>query len=284
MSEPGSDDPEAEPSSAAFLAALADPARPPLPQRAAVVVAHPDDESIGCGAQLARFSDVQVVHVTDGAPRDGVDARRLGFDSPADYAAGRRAELEAAMSLAGIAPDRLRSLGWPDQETPANLPALTRSLVDILEDRQVVLTHAYEGGHADHDAAALAVRAACALLRRAGTAAPDIIEMPLYRAGPEGILAQSFAPADVPVTVIRLDWAEQQLKQAMYAAHGSQHDVLLLFRVDMEWFRPAPRCDFRELPNGGSVYYDGRPWGMKSAGWLTLAATALAELALEPVL
>ena len=55
-----------------------------------IVVAHPDDETIGLGAQLGRFEDALLVHLTDGAPRDGEDARNYGFASVADYAAARR--------------------------------------------------------------------------------------------------------------------------------------------------------------------------------------------------
>jgi LmbE family N-acetylglucosaminyl deacetylase len=268
----------------AFLAALSDPQRPSISARTAVVVAHPDDESIGCGAQLPRFSDVGIVLVTDGAPPNGVDARRLGFAGPAEYAQARRGELEAAMALVGLAPDRLMSLGWPDQEASANITAIARELARILADTDVVLTHAFEGGHPDHDSTALAVHAARALLGR-DSDGPAIIEMPLYRTGPDGMAAQSFAPIEGgSECVIELDWEQQRLKQAMYAAHGSQHDVLLLFGVDTERFRVAPSYDFSQPPNGGLVYYDGQPWSMTSERWHRLAADALAELGLGPVL
>ncbi|MBV9250682.1 MAG: hypothetical protein JO227_15715, partial [Acetobacteraceae bacterium] len=44
--------------------------RKPIEMRSAVVVAHPDDETVGAGASLRLFRDLTLVHVTDGAPRD----------------------------------------------------------------------------------------------------------------------------------------------------------------------------------------------------------------------
>src|SRR5260370_19389127 len=38
--------------------------------RLMVLVAHPDDETIGASVLLARFPDSIVIYVTDGAPRD----------------------------------------------------------------------------------------------------------------------------------------------------------------------------------------------------------------------
>jgi hypothetical protein len=69
-----------------FLAALAE-ARPKIPlDRIAIVVAHPDDETMGCGAQIARLIGATIIIVTDGAPHDLVDARNYGFENSADYA------------------------------------------------------------------------------------------------------------------------------------------------------------------------------------------------------
>ena len=263
-----------------FLQALADPARPPLSFRTTVVVAHPDDETIACGAQLPRFSDVTVIHITDGAPQNGADASALGFAGPADYAASRRRELEAAMALAGVPPERLLSLGWPDQEASFHLPAIATDLVERLANAEIVLTHAYEGGHPDHDSAAFGVHAACALLARRG-AAPAIVEVPLYRWGEGDWAVQTFiADAGLSETVVELGPDESMLKQAMFAAFVSQGHVLPRFSLERELFRLAPPYDFRRAANGGALLYERQNWGMAGARWLQLAESALAELGL----
>ena len=61
---------------AATIGALAE--RRTVKARVMIVVAHPDDETIGMGAQLNRFDDALLVQVTDGAPRDGRDAAAHG--------------------------------------------------------------------------------------------------------------------------------------------------------------------------------------------------------------
>ena len=56
----------------------------------AVVVAHPDDETLGCGAQLARLRGVTLVHITDGAPRNTRDGRAHDFKTLYAYEAARQ--------------------------------------------------------------------------------------------------------------------------------------------------------------------------------------------------
>lgn len=122
--------------------------------RVAIVVAHPDDETIGVGGQLARLDGITIVHVTDGAPRDLGDARARGFASAEAYAAARRRELEAAMALAGVPATALLTLDVPDQGAAFVMPGIAARLATLFAEREIelVLTHAYEGGHPDHDA------------------------------------------------------------------------------------------------------------------------------------
>jgi N-acetylglucosamine malate deacetylase 2 len=268
----------------AFLLALADPARPPVPaEDVAVVVAHPDDETIGIGAQLPRLPGATIVLLTDGAPTSGTDAARLGFPSVAAYAATRRQEMQAALALAGVPLDALVAFDIPDQDASLDLPGLSRRLAELFKERGIgiVLTHAYEGGHPDHDAAAFAVRAATRLGAGRKPAAA-VIEMPFYHAGPEGWASQVFLPADgAPETVIALHEAERDLKRRMMAAHVSQAEILGRMSLEAERFRPAPPHDFTRSPADGPLLYESFGWGITGERWRSLAGAALGKLKLD---
>src|SRR3954451_24205330 len=97
-----------------------------------ILVTHPDDETIGMGAQLCRFTDALLVHATDGAPRDGRDALDHGFTSIDAYAAARQAELGAALAVGNASGIRVRHLGIADQHASYDLVTLTSHLADLL--------------------------------------------------------------------------------------------------------------------------------------------------------
>ncbi|HEY6577812.1 MAG TPA: PIG-L deacetylase family protein [Rhizomicrobium sp.] len=257
-----------------FLEAIRDEGRPAIDgSKVAVAVAHPDDETIGCGALLSRLAGVSVVVVTDGAPADGADARAHGFADRESYAWRRAAELDQAMQIAGVSRDNVIRFGVADQQAAFGLEKITARLAQLFAERGigVVLTHAYEGGHPDHDATAFCAHRAVNRLNRAIA----ILEMPYYRLGATGDEFQTFPPGAATLR-IPLDEQERTRKQRMLGAYATQTAVLANFTLASEQFRMAPDHDFSVLPNGGRVLYEQRGWGLTGGEWLRCVRKAVA--------
>src|SRR5262249_23008813 len=159
-----------------------------------------------------------------------------------------------------------RVLDFVDQEvTPAMAP-LARRLAALCRELRpdVLLTHAYEGGHPDHDAVALAAAAAVAMLRSAlgssggraspergaGRQPPELVEMALYHAAGGELTRGAFLPAGrgrsagggasgggaEDVCRLRLAPAEIERKRRMAACHASQAAVIGDDPLDHESF------------------------------------------------
>lgn len=264
-----------------LLAAIAAEERPPIAVRAAVVLAHPDDETLACGALLPRLAEGTLIHVTDGAPRNGADAAAHGLPDVPAYAAARLGELDAALLALGATALRRAALDVPDQEVALALADIARRLVPLLGDCDVVFTHALEGGHPDHDATAFAVGAAAELLAEQERS-PVIFEMPLYHAAADGSWARGvFADALGSETVLRLNADERVRKAAALACFATQEETLGSFGVADERFRVAPPRDILAPPGGRAPLYERHGWGMTFARFAELAAGARHELGLE---
>lgn len=240
--------------------------------RLLVVVAHPDDETVGAGALLSRWStssaDVWIVHATDGAPRDPRFRARSFSGTREEYARARRGELEAAMALAGIGPHRLRCLGIADQEAVFEIPRMIEGIQRSIREVEpgAILTLAYEGGHPDHDAVALAVRGAAKEI--------EIFEMPLYHAEPgtERMIVQELLPGP-PEIVLPLMDQERDLKRRMIEAFATQEETLRAFLPPRdERFRPAPIHDFSRPPHAGRLQYEIWGFPLTGEGWRRAAA------------
>lgn len=247
----------------------------------ALVVAHPDDETLALGGTMPDMPGLLIVHVTDGAPRDERDARAHGFADWRAYAAARRVELKAAVALAGVTPRQLHGLDYADQDASNHLVPITRRLAEILTQNRTrtVVTHAYEGGHPDHDAVAFAVHAAAALMARHGTPPLRIGEVPLYHEGDHGFAGQRFVDPRPDDVVVSLDAEALARRRSMLACHASQAETLAQFDArdeSLRWSDP----DFTALPNRGRLYYVRFGWTMDGEGWLARTVAARRELGL----
>lgn len=254
--------------------------------RLLVIAAHPDAETAGAASLLTTLPDCAVLHLSDGVPRDRAQwASGVAF-SRDDYASQRRGEAVRALDIAGIEPSDIHCLGFQDQELVFHLTDLARELVRwmIALGPELVITHSYEGGHPDNDAAAFAASAARDLLLRSGQRAPMLLEMALYNGnGGELTVGQFVASDDVGPPQIQCAFRGAALdrKQEMLRCFESQTDELApFFGLEYERFRPAPRYDFAAPPHFGPLYYEQCGLEMDGDTWRALAARARGELSL----
>lgn len=129
--------------------------------RLLVVVAHPDDETFGCGSLLAHAAVADVPTVVACATRGeaGSPTPGRGLDD-ADMAVVREGELRAAAALLGVA--RVELFDWVDSgmdgpAAPATLVAaplheVASRLAELIDDVRptVLVTLDASDGHRDH--------------------------------------------------------------------------------------------------------------------------------------
>jgi LmbE family N-acetylglucosaminyl deacetylase len=218
--------------------------------------------------------DVTVLHVTDGSPRDGRDARAAGLTSRKAYAAARRRELRNALGLLRPGRRRLRVFSYVDKESFLHLPEIITGMAGLIEALrpEMVMSPAYEGGHPDHDAAAFAV----AMARRQTAHRFLHREFPLYHAGPAGeMVCGAFLPGGSErVETLRLTEAERGKKRLMLAAFATQAGILSRLEAGEECFRDAPAYDFARPPHEGTLLYEHWNIGVSGAEWRRRAAKA----------
>jgi LmbE family N-acetylglucosaminyl deacetylase len=243
----------------------------------ALVVAHPDDETLGVGARMACLRQWILIHLTDGAPRGG---RNVDDPVRRGLAAERMREMNAALDTLGANPQHRIAYGHPDQESIRRLPDIVAALRRDLDGAAFVLTHAYENGHPDHDTAALAVHLACAppaARRKRAT----VIEFPSYHLGANGARFGAFwrDPARRE-WIATLDVHERARKAKALECFASQRDMLRNFPLDAERFRRAPDYDFSASAPPPAAWYDAQDWPVDSRAWLQIARQALVQTGL----
>ena len=248
--------------------------------RVLILAAHPDDETIGASLLLSRFPQSSVAFLTDGAPRDtslwsaGVNGSRD------DYAKTRKQEALDALRCAGVSAQRVFWLQAVDQEAAFEMRSLAERFAKLIAEISpaVVITHPYEGGHPDHDSAAVVARIAIAVALLDGVNRPALLEMTSYHARNERCVTGEFLhPRSSPEMCFEFSHSDRERKRKMLDAYASQRLVLESFPIDRERLRLAPEYNFGEPPHAGRLWYECMGWPMTAARWRELAARALAE-------
>jgi len=210
--------------------------------RVLVLAAHPDDETIACSGLLQRATSSLVVFAVDGAPpRYGFEKQ---FGSLQKYSEMRFRE--ATLALGAIPSCSFQRLArqdgtwFVDQHLFLELPEAFRSLCQIVREYSpdLVVSHAFEGGHIDHDAChILAVRIGKRIDVRT-------LEFPLYwqAEGGEDVF-QQFRKSREDEIVLTLSEQELDVKRRMLAEYRTQQDLTAVFHPGTECFRPMIHCD-----------------------------------------
>ena len=249
-----------------------------MQQKTLIVVAHPDDETLGCAHELLRGPGrCRILHTTDGGPFEERFWAQAGAASREEYAARRRAELLAAMRVFGIEERQLEMLPIPDRESARRMPSLIAEVAARLRECRpaVVYTHPFEGGHPDHDATALAVQRAIAMLRAEGLAAPERREFTGYHARNGEFYSEGFLYGANDVVQVPLAKPEAAKKKAALDCYASQQRVIVRFALSPQRWRMAPLYDFTVRPHAGPLYYEIREMGYCFEDFAALAAAAL---------
>lgn len=177
-----------------------------------VLVAHPDDESLGAGGLLARLTSAGA-HVEVYLCSAG-EASHPGSPTttPEQLAAVRREEFAAAMAALGLA-DHWQFLNLPDGGLAQHRAVIAERLKDAIGQRTVAIVAPYRAdGHTDHDT----LGSVAAETAEAG--GHGLLEYPIWYwlwATPEDTTWQKWVR-------LPLSPGEQRAKREALHAHASQ--------------------------------------------------------------
>ena len=208
-----------------------------LPDNPYIIVAHPDDESIGLGVYLQRCATASLLFLTSG--ESGGSHNQFMSKGMSRYF--REDEAKAVNDLL----PHVKLVGFerlPDTYLYKYMGDAAKRILESMtgELPHSIVTHAFEGGHPDHDCCSFIGNR---LGRKLGI---PVWEFPEYTARPPGLI-QSFYDGNhhSPVAVIRPTLAEAKLKSQMFGLHNSQKGVLAMFDAGAhELLRVQPDRDY----------------------------------------
>lgn len=204
-----------------------------------LLVAHPDDETIGCSGLLQRAKSALVVFAVDGAPPHYGFEKKYG--SLQQYSDARF--LEASLALRALPHCSFRRLvrqngaHFVDQHLFEQLPEALTSLNQFVPrfSPDFIVTHAYEGGHIDHDA--------CHVLAEHIARAHSLMlmEFPSYWKAEDGrdIFQQFRNSRNDDEVILRLSEHEIEVKRQMLSSYRTQQGLTSVFQIHTERFRPV---------------------------------------------
>ena len=217
-------------------------------KRVAFLSPHPDDVELCCGILITRLlrhgSEVAYYCITDGAPSSKLltpVARPPAHLTRPQYAAIRRKESLRALRLMGVPSSCIHFLGYPDLESYKHIASIVDRLAEILPLYDTVVSCPFEGGHPDHDVTRFSL--ACASER--ARFYPELLEYASYNS--RGY--QRFLHHRPRQVTLRSTRTERHLKRRIIRVFASQRAEAILFRDDLERFRPntkVPLARFRK--------------------------------------
>ena len=118
-----------------------------VPKKVMVIVAHQDDETIGCGATIKKWSDkgsyIKVVFVTDGST--GIDQSKKYEKEIINY---RNREVDVVSSILSFSYDFMNY----ECQNILDTKLLFHSIISVIRNYkpEIVLTHSLQDKHRDH--------------------------------------------------------------------------------------------------------------------------------------
>lgn len=224
--------------STGVLRAIGTDATAELPHRSSLVIApHPDDETFGCGATIARMrrcgTEVRVVVVANGGR-----APRSGSTSAPELIEIRRGESLTALAELGVAETDVTFLGFEDGSLGPRSDDVARRLAPIISRtaaEQVFVSSAFDR-HRDHAALGRTVRG---LLERS-TVAPRLFEYAVWQRVPAWSLGVG--------AVRTLGWRDaRKLRPQAVSTHGfldAKRDAIAAYSTQMTVLPPGFVEDF----------------------------------------